>query len=109
MVEQSEPPVELVPTRESLARLYVRSFPAASEQTQISIAGGTQPEWRRDGKELFYISADGKLTADAGVLSNRLARTEDRHFAAPPRRSSEQKAGAVARVLSRLGEPFHGA
>ena len=22
-----------------------------------------QPEWRRDGKELFYISADGKLTA----------------------------------------------
>ena len=22
-----------------------------------------QPEWRRDGGELFYISADGKLTA----------------------------------------------
>jgi hypothetical protein len=22
-----------------------------------------QPEWRRDGKELFYISADGKLMA----------------------------------------------
>ena len=22
-----------------------------------------QPEWRRDGKELFYISADRKLTA----------------------------------------------
>jgi hypothetical protein len=22
-----------------------------------------QPEWRHDGKELFYISADGKLTA----------------------------------------------
>jgi Tol biopolymer transport system component len=43
--------------------VYVRPFPAASGQTQISIAGGTQPEWRRDGKELFYISADGKLTA----------------------------------------------
>ena len=43
--------------------MYVRPFPAASGQTQISIAGGTQPEWRRDGKELFYISADGKLTA----------------------------------------------
>jgi hypothetical protein len=42
--------------------VYVRPFPAASGQTQISIAGGTQPEWRRDGKELFYISADGKLT-----------------------------------------------
>jgi len=43
--------------------VYVRPFPAASGQTQISIAGGTQPEWRRDGKELFYVSADGKLTA----------------------------------------------
>ncbi len=43
--------------------VYVRPFPPASGQTQISIAGGTQPEWRRDGKELFYISADGTLTA----------------------------------------------
>jgi Tol biopolymer transport system component len=43
--------------------VYVRPFPVASGPTQISIAGGTQPEWRRDGKELFYIAADGKLTA----------------------------------------------
>jgi Tol biopolymer transport system component len=43
--------------------VYVRPFPAATGQTQISIAGGMQPEWRRDGKELFYISADGKMTA----------------------------------------------
>ena len=27
------------------------------------VAGGTKARWRRDGKELFYISADGKLTA----------------------------------------------
>jgi hypothetical protein len=44
-------------------QVYVRPFPAASGQTPISIDGGMQPEWRRDGKELFYISADGKLTA----------------------------------------------
>jgi hypothetical protein len=43
--------------------VFVRPYPAASGQTQISIAGGMQPEWRRDGKELFYISADGKMTA----------------------------------------------
>ena len=43
--------------------MYVRPFPAASGQTQYSIAGGTQPEWRRDGNLLLYISADGKLTA----------------------------------------------
>ena len=28
-----------------------------------------QPEWRRDGKELFYISADGKLTTVPVVTS----------------------------------------
>jgi Tol biopolymer transport system component len=44
--------------------VYVRGFPAdSSRSTTISIGGGMQPEWRRDGKELFYVSADGKLTA----------------------------------------------
>ena len=43
--------------------IYVRPFPAASGQTQVSLAGGMQPEWRGDGKELFYIATDGKLTA----------------------------------------------
>ena len=27
----------------------------------ISTAGGTSPRWRSDGKELFYLAADGKL------------------------------------------------
>jgi Tol biopolymer transport system component len=43
--------------------VYVRPFPVAGGQTQISIAGGMQPEWRHDGKELFYLSGNGKLTA----------------------------------------------
>jgi hypothetical protein len=29
----------------------------------ISRDGGSQPRWRRDGKELFYSSPDGKLMA----------------------------------------------
>jgi hypothetical protein len=28
---------------------------------QISTGGGSEPRWRRDGKELFYIAPDGKL------------------------------------------------
>jgi len=43
--------------------VYVRPFPARDEQWKVSLTGGTQPEWRRDGKELFYISADRKLMA----------------------------------------------
>jgi Tol biopolymer transport system component len=30
---------------------------------QLSIAGGTQPTWRADGKEVFYVAADGKMMA----------------------------------------------
>jgi eukaryotic-like serine/threonine-protein kinase len=32
---------------------------------QISTGGGTFPRWRRDGKELFYLSAENKLIAVA--------------------------------------------
>jgi eukaryotic-like serine/threonine-protein kinase len=30
---------------------------------QISTAGGAQPRWRGDGKELYYMAPDGKLMA----------------------------------------------
>ncbi len=43
--------------------VYVRSFPAAGGPWQISNGGGGQPHWRRDGKELFYVSPDKKLMA----------------------------------------------
>jgi Tol biopolymer transport system component len=43
--------------------VYVRSFTSAADRWQVSSAGGTQPRWRRDGKELFYVATDRKLTA----------------------------------------------
>jgi serine/threonine protein kinase len=43
--------------------VYVRSFPAGDYQKRISIAGGEQPRWRGDGKELFFVGADGKMMA----------------------------------------------
>jgi Tol biopolymer transport system component len=44
-------------------QVYVRSFLAVGGQRQISTDGGTQPRWRRDGKELFYLARDRKLMA----------------------------------------------
>jgi Tol biopolymer transport system component len=41
--------------------VYVRPFPAAPGQWIVSKGGGAQPRWRRDGKELFYVSPDSKL------------------------------------------------
>jgi Tol biopolymer transport system component len=41
--------------------VYVQPFPGPGGNLQISTNGGTQPRWRRDGKEVFYISLDNKL------------------------------------------------
>ena len=41
--------------------VYVRSFPVAGAQWQISTSGGTMPVWSPDGRELFYVSADAKM------------------------------------------------
>ena len=35
--------------------------PATGAKRQVSITGGAQPAWRADGKEIFYLAADGKL------------------------------------------------
>ncbi len=45
------------------AEIYVQSFPVASGKWQVSSAGGTDPSWRADGKEIYYRSADQKLMA----------------------------------------------
>jgi len=42
--------------------IYVSPFPSAAGKWQIS-RGGSEPRWRRDGKELFYLSSDGKIMA----------------------------------------------
>jgi serine/threonine protein kinase/Tol biopolymer transport system component len=46
--------------------IHVQAFPVPAGgggKTLISRDGGTQPRWRRDGKELFYVSLDGKMMA----------------------------------------------
>jgi eukaryotic-like serine/threonine-protein kinase len=43
--------------------IYVQSFPVPSAKAQVSLEGGNQPRWRRDGKELFYMAADRRLMA----------------------------------------------
>jgi Tol biopolymer transport system component len=42
-------------------QVYVQPFPGPGEKRQISSAGGGSPRWRRDGKELFYVSPEGRL------------------------------------------------
>jgi Tol biopolymer transport system component len=49
--------------------VYVRPFPPAGGKWQISAGGGTSPQWRHDGKELFYLGPESKLVAVPVTLS----------------------------------------
>ncbi|HET6180928.1 MAG TPA: protein kinase [Candidatus Sulfotelmatobacter sp.] len=41
--------------------IYVTSFPGAAGKWQVSRGGGSEPRWRGDGKEIFYIAPSGML------------------------------------------------
>jgi Tol biopolymer transport system component len=43
--------------------IYVATFPQLGGKWQVSVDGGAEPQWRRDGKELFFTGADRKLMA----------------------------------------------
>jgi eukaryotic-like serine/threonine-protein kinase len=45
------------------SEVFVQSYPTPGEKVQISTAGGMQARWRRDGRELFYLSLDYTLHA----------------------------------------------
>jgi len=49
--------------------VYVRPFPPAanSGQWMISSGGGSQPRWRGDGKELFYLSGQRIMSVDVST------------------------------------------
>ena len=52
--------------------VYVRGFGGTRGLWQISRGGGTQPVWRSDGRELFYVDLRGVLNAvaiDEGMTS----------------------------------------
>ncbi|MGH2566854.1 MAG: hypothetical protein ACRDGA_00820 [Bacteroidota bacterium] len=42
----------------------MKLFQGQGGRWQVSISGGGFPRWRRDGKELYYISADSKVMAE---------------------------------------------
>jgi serine/threonine protein kinase len=41
--------------------VYVGSFPTPGKRLRVSNAGGSHPHWRRDGRELFYVSGDSRM------------------------------------------------
>jgi eukaryotic-like serine/threonine-protein kinase len=46
-------------------QIVVQPFPQPTGKWQVSTGGGTDPRWRADGKELYFISPDGKMMASS--------------------------------------------
>jgi serine/threonine-protein kinase len=44
--------------------VFVQPFPGPGSRSQISIDGGTEPVWSRDGRELFYLSGDKMMAVE---------------------------------------------
>jgi Tol biopolymer transport system component len=50
-------------TESGRREIWIQPLPPNGSRWQVSNGGGTAPRWRADGRELFYIAADGKLVA----------------------------------------------
>jgi Tol biopolymer transport system component len=50
-----------------LREVYVRPFPGPGGKMQISIEGGTEPMWARNGRELYYRNGDKMMVAAVGT------------------------------------------
>jgi serine/threonine-protein kinase len=50
-------------------RVYVQAFPGPGAKIQVSSEGGTDPVWRRDGRELFYRSGDAMIAVGVSTAS----------------------------------------
>src|ERR1700730_7965623 len=48
--------------------VYVAAFPTFRDKRRVSDSGAGAPLWRKDGKELFYVTLDGKFMAVGGQL-----------------------------------------
>ena len=44
-------------------QVYVRPLEGSVPAVAVSVQGGRHPRWRRDGRELFFLGADGSMMA----------------------------------------------
>jgi eukaryotic-like serine/threonine-protein kinase len=88
--------------------IYLQAFtpgaPASGGRWQLSTNGGAIPQWRRDGRELYYISADNKLMAVEVTLGAEVKYGTPKELFALSDRRVETVLGGYART--RDGQQF---
>jgi dipeptidyl aminopeptidase/acylaminoacyl peptidase len=68
--------------------VYLITYPAGEGKWQVSLNGGTEPMWRADGKELFFIGLDrGLMAVDISLAPVVEIGVPKKLFSAPVQRS----------------------
>jgi Tol biopolymer transport system component len=52
--------------------VYLTAVASPDQRWQLSAAGGYQPRWRADGKEMYYVNADSRLMAVSVTTAPRV-------------------------------------
>ena len=71
---------------------YIRSFPDGKGRLRVSVNGGRQVRWRRDGKELFYVEGDTLMATSVSTVATLTVGYPQRLFS-----SDQLRLGAQAR------------
>jgi len=58
------------------AEVYVVPYPGLNGKWQVSTNGGAQARWRKDGKELVFVSPEGKLMSAAISTAGAIFKAE---------------------------------
>lgn len=53
--------------------IFVQPFPPTGARYQVSNAGGMEPQWRGDGKELFYVVGSKLMSAEVRTAGGKFA------------------------------------
>ena len=62
-------------------QVYVRPFPGAGAKTQVSVDGGWEPVWGRDGRELVYRDRQGAFISARVTTGDRFSIVDRRRVA----------------------------
>ncbi|MGH9385489.1 MAG: hypothetical protein ACRD2N_14505, partial [Vicinamibacterales bacterium] len=63
-----------VSTESGLSEVYIAPADDTGARRRVSAAGGVAPRWRRDGRELFYLTPDHTLVAIPVAAGRELQR-----------------------------------
>ena len=63
--------------------VYIRRFPDAGGRRRVSVNGGSQPRWRVEGEELFYVEGDTLMAVPVSTSPELTVGTPKPLFSSP--------------------------